>query len=164
MRPVVIEPLVERHWPAVAQIYAEGIATGDATFETAVPDWAVWDEAHLPTCRFVAIAEHGVVGWAAVAPVSGRCVYGGVVEDSVYVAPTAAGRGIGFALLQHLVAATETEGIWTIQAGVFPENRASLRVHEKAGFQIVGVRTRLGQLAGVWRDVVLLERRSEVVT
>jgi L-amino acid N-acyltransferase YncA len=161
--PLSVEPLGSEHWPAVARIYAEGIATGDATFETEVPSWERWDAAHLPEHRLVALDREEVVGWAAVVPVSDRCVYGGVVEHSVYVAEGARGRGVGLLLLERLAASTEAAGIWTIQTGIFPENEASLRLHERAGFRVVGRRERLGRLHGVWRDVLLLERRSRVV-
>jgi L-amino acid N-acyltransferase YncA len=149
-------------WTAVAAIYAEGIATGDATFETEVPSWERWDAAHLPAHRFVAELDGRVVGWTAVSPVSGRPVYAGVVEDSIYVAGSARGRGVGRALLAALVESTERAGIWTIQTGIFPENESSLALHEAAGFRVLGVRERPGQLRGRWRDVVLLERRSAV--
>jgi L-amino acid N-acyltransferase YncA len=161
--PLVIVPLLPEHWPAVARIYAEGIATGNATFETAVPAWERWDAAHLPDHRFVALLDREVVGWVAVGGVSDRCVYAGVVENSVYVAETARGRGIGRLLLERLAASTEAAGIWTIQTGVFPENVASVALHERVGFEVVGRRKRLGKLHGVWRDVLLLERRSSVV-
>ena len=153
----------EAHWPDVARIYAEGIETGTATFETDVPCWGRWDSSHLPRHRFVATRRDEVVGWAAVVPVSDRCVYGGVVEVSVYVGSAARGEGIGRLLLERLVSSTEADGIWTVQAGIFPENDASLRLHERAGFEVVGRRKRLGRLNGEWRDVLLLERRSEVV-
>lgn len=162
-QPVTIADLRPEHWPEVARIYAEGIATGAATFETEVPSWARWDESHLAEHRFVALRDGVVVGWVAVAPVSDRCVYGGVVENSVYVAEGARGLGVGRLLLERLVASTEAAGIWTVQTGVFPENEASLRVHERAGFEVVGRRKRLGKLRGVWRDVLLLERRSALV-
>jgi L-amino acid N-acyltransferase YncA/2-polyprenyl-3-methyl-5-hydroxy-6-metoxy-1,4-benzoquinol methylase len=149
-------------WPAVAAIYAEGISTGDATFETDVPSWERWDGAHLPGHRLVAELDGQVVGWTAVSPVSGRCAYAGVVEHSVYVAGTARGRGVGRLLLAALAGSTEQAGIWTIQTGVFPENEVSLALHRSAGFREVGVRERPGQLRGRWRDVVLLERRSAV--
>ena len=149
-------------WPAVAEIYAQGIAAGDATFETQVPTWAAWDAAHLPDHRLVAEVDGTVVGWTAVSPVSGRCVYAGVVEDSVYVAESARGRGVGRRLLAALVESTENAGIWTIQTGIFPENEPSLALHRAAGFRVLGVRERPGQLRGRWRDVVLLERRSAV--
>jgi phosphinothricin acetyltransferase len=157
---ILIEPLREEHWPEVARIYGEGIATGTATFETDVPSWEQWDASHLAEHRLVAVLDREVVGWAALAPVSGRCVYGGVAEDSVYVAAAARGSGVGRALLRELVARSEQAGFWTIQTGIFPENEASLRLHESIGFRRVGVRERIGRLDGVWRDVVFLERRS----
>lgn len=156
--------LSPEHWPEVARIYAEGIETGNATFETDVPSWESWDEGHPAEHRIVALREGAVVGWVAVSPVSDRCVYGGVVENSVYVAAVARGRGVGRALLEALVASTETAGIWTIQTGVFPENTASLRVHERVGFRVVGRRERIGKLNGAWRDVLFLERRSDCVS
>ncbi len=159
-----IEPLREEHWPAVARIYAEGIATGNATFETDVPTFERWDAAHLAGHSFVALRDGEPVGWAAVSAVSDRCVYDGVVENSVYVAAEARGCGVGRLLLERLIASTEAAGIWTIQTGIFPENDASVRLHERVGFEIVGRRKRLGKLGGIWRDVLLLERRSEVVS
>lgn len=155
-----IRPLDPGHWEAVSAIFLEGIATGDATFEQACPDWAEWDATHLAVCRFVALAADEVLGWAALAPVSDRCVYGGVAEVSVYVAAGARHMGVGSALLAALVEASEREGFWTLQAGAFPENEASIALHKRHGFRVVGTRERLGQLNGVWRDVVLLERRS----
>jgi phosphinothricin acetyltransferase len=151
------------HWPEVARIYAEGIATGQATFETSVPEWERWDRGHLAEHRFVALRDGVVVGWAAVSAVSDRCVYEGVVENSVYVDARARGQGIGRLLLERLVDSTERAGLWTIQTGIFPENVASVRLHERVGFEVVGRRKRLGKLGGVWRDVLLLERRSGVV-
>ena len=150
-------------WPAIRAIYAAGIRSGDATFETEAPPWEEWDAAHLPRPRLVARAGAAVVGWAALSPVSSRCVYAGVAEDSVYVAPAAQGGGVGRALLTALVEEAEQAGIWTVQAGIFPENGASLVLRERCGFRRVGVRERLGELDGVWRDVVLLERRSRIV-
>jgi phosphinothricin acetyltransferase len=147
-------------WDAVRAIYAEGIATGNATFETEAPSWQGWDEAHLREHRLVARHDDNVLGWVAVTPVSGRCVYAGVVESSVYVAAGARGRGVGRRLLDALVASTEAAGVWMIQTGIFPENTASLELHRRCGFRVVGVRERIGQLAGRWRDVVLLERRT----
>lgn len=158
-----IEPLQQEHWPEVARIYGEGIATGEATFETEVPDWERWDRTHLPEHRFVATRDGAVVGFAAVSAVSDRCVYGGVVENSVYVAESERGVGVGRLLLEHLIASTEAAGIWTIQSGIFPENDASRRLHERAGFRVVGRRSRLAQLHGVWRDVLLVERRSGAI-
>jgi L-amino acid N-acyltransferase YncA len=160
---VSIEPLRRGHWPDVARIYAEGIATGNATFETDVPTWEQWDASHLAGHRFVALRDGVVAGFAAVSAVSDRCVYGGVVENSVYVAESARGAGLGQLLLERLIASTESAGIWTIQSGIFPENDASLRLHERVGFRVVGRRARLGKLAGVWRDVLLVERRSEAI-
>lgn len=160
---MTIEPMEAADWTRVAAIYAEGLATGDATFETAVPSWEDWDADHLESCRLVAREAGAVVGWAALSPVSERCVYGGVAEVSVYVGAVARGRGIGRALLDALVAASEEAGLWTLQAGVFPENTASVAVHERCGFRVVGTRERLGRLDGRWRDVLLLERRSPAV-
>jgi phosphinothricin acetyltransferase len=152
-----------RDWPAVGSIFEEGIASGDATFETRVPTWAEWDAAHLNEHRLVAYQGNAILGWAALSPVSGRCVYAGVAEDSVYVAAAARGRGVGTELLRTLVADSEAAGIWMLQAGVFPENRASLKLHHACGFRTVGLRERIGNHKGVWRDVLLLERRSAVV-
>jgi phosphinothricin acetyltransferase len=148
-------------WPEVARIYTEGIRA-DATFETSPPSWERWDAAH--TLRLVAEADGEIVGWAAIEPVSARHVYRGVARSAVYVAEAARGRGIGRALLEELIARSERAGIWTLEAGVFPENEASLELHRRVGFRVVGVRERIGQRDGRWRDVVLLERRSEVVT
>ncbi|MFL6230739.1 MAG: GNAT family N-acetyltransferase [Pyrinomonadaceae bacterium] len=150
-------------WERVRAIYLEGIATGDATFETGVPAWEAWDAAHLKACRLVARIGGEIEGWAALSPVSSRCVYGGVAEVSVYVGERARGRGLGRALLASLVEASERAGLWTLQAGVLGENAASIRLHERCGFRVVGTRARLGKLKGAWRDVVLLERRSETV-
>ena len=161
--PVTVEALRPEHWAEVARIYADGIATGNATFETEVPSWETWDRAHLPEHRLVAIHDGRVVGWVAVSPVSDRCVYGGVVENSVYVDESVRGRGIGRRLLDALVESTEAAGVWTIQAGMFPENAGSVRLHERVGFEVVGTRKRLGKLHGAWRDVLLMERRSAVV-
>jgi L-amino acid N-acyltransferase YncA len=158
----VIELMHAAHWPQVRAIYLEGIATGNATFETASPDWERWDAGHLPACRLVARELGALVGWAALNPVSGRQVYSGVAEVSVYVAGSARRKGIGLRLLSALVEASEREGIWTLQAGIFPENQASIGLHQSCGFRIVGRRERLGCLNGVWRDVVLMERRSIV--
>jgi L-amino acid N-acyltransferase YncA len=159
-----IDPLGPGDWPAVRAIYEAGIATGDATFETTVPDWPAWDAAHLAGHRLVARDGGRVVGWVALAPVSDRCAYAGVAEDSIYIAPDAQGRGVGRALLAAVVASAERGGIWTIQTGIFPENQASVRLHEACGFRVVGVRERLGRLHGRWRDVLLMERRSPAIT
>ena len=161
---ISVRPMVASDADDVLAIYRAGIETGNATFETAVPAWPVWDAAHLAGHRFVAVDAGRVLGWAALSPVSDRCVYAGVAENSVYVHPEARGRGVGTALLRALVASTEAAGIWTLQTGIFPENAASVALHEKAGFRVVGRRERLGRHHGVWRDVLLLERRSPVVT
>jgi phosphinothricin acetyltransferase len=144
----------------VLRIYQDGLDAGHASFETTAPDWAAFDRGRLPDHRFVAVDAGEVVGWVAVTPVSARPVYAGVVEHSVYVDPGAHGRGVGATLLDALIASTETAGVWTIQSAIFPENAASLRLHERAGFRVVGVRERLGKHHGRWRDVILLERRS----
>jgi L-amino acid N-acyltransferase YncA len=161
---VEIQPLRPGDWPAVRAIFQAGIASGDATFETAAPTWEAWDAAHLPEHRLVARDDGQVLAWAALAPVSDRCAYAGVAEDSIYVAPAAQGRGVGRQLLAALVASAEQGGIWTVQTGIFPENRASVRLHQACGFRLVGVRERLGRLDGRWRDVLLLERRSPRIT
>ena len=158
-----IDAMQPDDWQAVRTIYQEGIATGSATFETEAPSWEVWDAHHRQDCRLVARQGDRVIGWAALSPVSNRCVYAGVAEVSVYVSAEHRGRGVGRALLEALIAGSEDNGIWTLQAGIFPENTASLALHKSCGFRVVGRRERLGQLHGVWRDVLLLERRSPVV-
>jgi len=163
LRPVRITKLGSRAWPEVSRIYTEGIATGDATFETEVPGWDRWDASHLREHRFIALHKDNVLGWVAAARVSDRCVYAGVVEHSVYVAANERGKGVGRRLLERFILSTEAAGIWTIQTGIFPENEASLALHERVGFRIVGRRERLGKHNGVWRDVLMLERRSGAV-
>lgn len=160
-----VRPMTEADGPAVLAIYQAGIEAGAATFETAAPDWAGFDSSRLREHRLVAADGHtgAVLGWAAVSAVSDRCAYAGVVEHSVYVDPRAQRRGVGAALLGALVESTERAGIWTLQSGIFPENAASLALHRRAGFRVVGRRERLGRQHGVWRDVLLLERRSPVV-
>jgi phosphinothricin acetyltransferase len=160
---VTLDKLRAEDWDAVRAIYREGIATGDATFETDVPAWGEWDKSHLRAYRFVARVGDRVVGWIALSPVSSRCVYAGVAEVSVYVAASARGKGIGKALLRRAIEESERQGIWTLQAGIFPENVASIALHRACGFRQVGRRERLGQINGVWRDVVLMERRSPIV-
>ena len=162
---VSVLPLTAEHWPAVERIYAAGIATGHATFESAPPTWEAFDASRIPAHRLVAVDDDGtVLGWAAAVPVSDRCAYAGVIEHSVYVDPAAQGRGIGRTLLSALLENARAEGIWTVQSGIFPENAPSLAVHEAAGFRVVGTRERLGRMtygpfADRWRDVVLVEKR-----
>lgn len=163
MDKFMLDAMQPEDWPAVRAIYEEGIATGNATFETNAPEWETWDKGHLESCRLVARRDGQVIGWAALSPVSGRCVYAGVAEVSVYVADSARGQGVGGALLQALVEASECLEIWTLQAGIFPENVASVALHKRTGFREVGRREKLGCMNGVWRDVLLLERRSKVV-
>ena len=152
-----------KDWPQVARIYAEGIATGLATFETRVTAWPAWDNAHLLTGRLVAVQGDGLFGWAALSPVSSRCVYGGVGEVSIYIGKESRGNGLGLLLLQALIRESEAHGIWTLQSGIFPENTASIKLHEKGGFRRIGYRERIGCLHGVWRDNILFERRSKTV-
>lgn len=164
---IIIDKMSPKDWQTVRAIYLEGIATRNATFETDTPDWEKWDRGHMQDCRLVA-RKGGrpfgrVVGWAALSPVSGRCVYVGVASLSIYVAEAARGQGVGKALLRALIEASEEKGIWTLEAGIFPENAASIALHKSCGFREVGRRERIGQMDGVWRDVILLERRSQVV-
>ena len=156
-----IRDLRSLDWPEVAEIYEQGIATGVASFEHGAPSWEAWDAAHSDI-RVVALVDGRIAGWCALSPTSDRHCYRGVAEESVYVAASAQGRGVGRALLQRVIEAAEASGIWTLQAGIFPENKPSLRLHLGCGFRLVGVRERLGEAGGVWRDVLLLERRSEV--
>jgi len=158
-----ILPMQPENWPAVREIYREGIATGNATFESELPDWEKWDSNHRQDCRLIARKEEQVLGWAALSPVSGRRVYAGVAEVSVYVAAAARGTGVGKSLLQALIAESELHGIWTLQAGIFRENAASVALHKSCGFREVGVRHRIGKLGETWRDVLLLERRSATI-
>jgi len=155
-----VQAMTPDDWPRVREIYLEGIATGNATFETAAPEWEAWDAGHLPHCRFTARVNGAIEGWAALSPVSNRCVYGGVAEVSVYVSAHSRGAGVGRALLLALVEASEAAGIWTLQAGIFPENAASLALFTRCGFRAVGRRERIGKHQGQWRDTLLLERRS----
>jgi L-amino acid N-acyltransferase YncA len=151
--------LTEDDWPAVADIYWDGMRDGLATFETEVPSWVEWDAAHLPDHRLVAVTDDEVLGWAALSPASKRRCYSGVAENSVYVARHARGRGIGRALLEKLITGARRAGIWTIQTSIFPENRASLALHHRCGFRTVGTRERIAKRDGIWRDTVFLEVR-----
>ena len=155
--------MLSQHWEAVKTIYEQGIATGNATFQTAAPSWQEWNNAHLKTCRLVATENNDVLGWAALTAVSSRCVYAGVAEVSVYVAANARGRNIGSLLLSELINQSEQKGIWTLQSGIFPENKASISMHQKNGFRIIGYRERIGKMGNVWRDNILLERRSNII-
>ncbi|HVF28621.1 MAG TPA: GNAT family N-acetyltransferase [Pyrinomonadaceae bacterium] len=159
----VIDEMTSAHWELVRSIYLEGIATGNATFETQAPAWESWDAAHLTHSRLIVRVGGTICGWAALSRVSSRCVYGGVAEVSAYVGSNHRGKGFGRALLEALVVSSERNGIWTLQAGVFPENEASIALHEACGFREVGRRERIGKLSGRWRDTVLLERRSMIV-
>lgn len=156
--------LTKEYWSAVKDIYEEGIATGNATFQSSAPTWDEWNTSHVEKARIIAIDDNGeVLGWAALTPVSGRCVYAGVGEVSVYVSANARGKGVGRALLNELIRQSEENGFWTLTAGIFPENEASLKIHMNAGFKVLGIREKIGKMNGQWRDTVLLERRSAVV-
>lgn len=160
---LVIDSMQSRDWEFAREIYLEGLATGQATFETEAPDWERWNADHLPVCRLVAGNGDGILGWAALIPVSKREVYAGVAEVSVYVAASARGRGVGGALMRALIEASEQHGVWTLQSIIFPENHASVALHLNHGFREVGRRERIARRHGVWRDTILFERRSRVV-
>jgi L-amino acid N-acyltransferase YncA len=153
--------MTEKDWPAIAEIYKQGIETGNATFEKEIPTWEKWNSGHLPDCRIVVTFDDSVIAWAALTPVSGRCVYAGVAEVSVYVSNKYQGLKIGTKILERLISESEAGGIWTLQAGIFPENKVSIKLHENLGFRIVGVREKIGKMNGIWRDTILLERRSK---
>jgi L-amino acid N-acyltransferase YncA len=159
---LLIGQMRAQHWPAVERIYAQGLATGNASFETETPIWEEFQACHLPGHLLVALDANAVLGWAVLSPVFDRCAYQGVAEDSVYVAEPARGRGVGRELLTQLTRRAESAGIWTVQAGIFPENTASIALHHSCGFRTVGLRERLGQREGIWRDVLLLERRGSI--
>ena len=160
---IEIKHIEAKDWNAIAKIYKLGIETGIATFETEIPIWSTWDNSHLKTCRFVAWLNNKITGWAALSPVSDRCVYGGVAEVSVYVDTKYNGKGIGTQLLERLISESEKEGIWTLQAGIFRENMASIRLHKKVGFREIGYREKVGKLNGIWYDNTILERRSKTI-
>lgn len=155
--------MIEADWPKVSEIYADGIATGYATFETTIPSYSDWDKAHLEQCRLVAWEKEDILGWAALSPVSSRCVYGGVAEISVYIGKKFRGSGLGALLMQTLIQQSEEMGLWTLQSGIFPENQGSVKLHEKMGFRYIGRRERVGKLNGHWKDNLLFERRSKIV-
>ena len=160
---VKIKKMNANHWVDVARIYKEGIDTRIATFEKIVPNWETWNVNHLKQCRFVASICDEIVGWAALSPVSSRCVYGGVGEVSVYVTQTKRGNKIGEKLLKKLIKESEKSGLWTLQSGVFPENKASIKLHQKLGFRTIGYKEKIGQLDGLWKDNILLEKRSKLI-
>jgi len=160
---IELRPLRKEDWPSVAEIYKQGIETGNATFQKDIPVWGTWDSGHIRTCRIVASIGDEIIGWAALTPVSGRCVYAGVAEVSVYVASRYKGQKVGTKLLKSLISESESEGFWTLQAGIFPENIASLKLHENLGFRKVGFREKIGKMNNIWRDTILLERRSKIV-
>ena len=153
--------MLSSHWEKVKKIYEEGIATGNATFETTVPSWEDWDASHAKGPRLVAVEKEEIVGWAALTNVSGRCIYAGVGEVSVYVGGLHRGKGIGRKLLQALIIESEKNEYWTLQAGIFPENKSSIKIHEDCGFRLIGVREKIGKMNNVWRDTLLMEKRSK---
>ncbi|MEJ5962935.1 GNAT family N-acetyltransferase [Pedobacter immunditicola] len=157
-----IVEMLPSYWDDVKLIYQQGIATKQATFQTEAPSWEEWDKSHIPAFRYIAIINDTIAGWAALTPVSSRCVYAGVAEVSVYIHEDYRGKGVGKSLLQKLITETEKANIWTLQAGIFPENLSSITLHEKLGFRQVGYREKIGKMDGVWRDTILLERRSKI--
>jgi len=160
---VEINHIEPEDWQEIARIYKQGIATGIATFETEVPTWKQWDDSHIKSCRLAARMGNQLVGWAALSAVSGRCVYGGVAEVSVYVDNESNGKGIGSQLLKSLINESKNEGFWTIQSGIFPQNIASIKLHEKMGFRKIGYREKIGKLHSIWYDNILMERRSKTI-
>ena len=160
---IAMVPMTAADWPSVRRIYAAGIATGNATFETVTPDWDTWNRTHLAQCRLVARLDGLVVAWAALSPVSARACYAGVAEHSIYVDEAHRGQGIGKALLAEFVRQSEIAGFWTLQSSIFPENQASISIHLACGFRVLGRRKRVAMLNGVWRDTVIVERRSALV-
>ncbi|MEL7271270.1 MAG: N-acetyltransferase family protein [Bacteroidota bacterium] len=155
-----IENMLSSDWSIVAQIYEEGIQTGIATFETQAPSYEDWDKAHETSCRLVAKKENTIMGWAAISQVSSRCVYGGVGEVSIYIGQAYRGQSVGLMLLKALIQESEATGYWTLQSGIFPENKASIKLHERAGFRFLGKRERIAKINGVWKDNLLFEKRS----
>ena len=155
--------MLPSHWEAVKKIYEEGLATGNATFQASAPSWEEWDAAHVSNSRLVVIDKDEVLGWAALTAVSGRCVYAGIGEVSVYISERSRGKGLGKKLLEALITESEKNNFWTLQAGIFPENIASIKIHEACGFRTIGTREKIGKMNGAWRDTILLERRSNKV-
>lgn len=163
MDEIKIVPMSDLDWSDVVKIYEAGIITKNATFQTEVPDWNSWDVSHRKDCRLVAKIVNKVIGWAALSSVSNRCVYAGVAEVSIYIAPDYRGSGVGSKLMEALIRESEFNGVWTLQAGIFPENTGSIQLHHKHGFRTIGIKERIGKMDGIWRDVLSLERRSKVV-
>ena len=160
MKIVKIDPA---NYPQVADIYLQGIATGLATFQTEAADWETWDKSHLPNCRIAAYDGNQMAGWAALSPVSSRCVYAGVAEVSIYIAENFRGKGVGKYLLLKLIEESEAAGLWTLQSGIFSDNTASIKLHEQCGFRVIGYREKIGNKDGVWKDNIIMERRSKIV-
>jgi L-amino acid N-acyltransferase YncA len=158
-----IKPIQENDYSAIVEIYLQGIATGHATFQTEAPEWDAWDKSHLSFCRLAAFENDEMLAWAALSPVSSRCVYGGVAEVSIYVASSARGKGIGKILFAQLIKESEENSLWTLQSGIFPENIDSIKLHEDMGFRKIGFREKIGNMKGEWRDNVIMERRSKIV-
>lgn len=158
-----IKNITAEQYSQVAAIYLQGLATGIATFQTEAPDWESWDKSHLPNCRLAAFDDKTMAGWAALSPVSSRCVYAGVAEVSIYISEKYRGKGVGKLLLTKLIAESEAAGLWTLQSGIFSENKASIKLHEQCGFRIIGYREKIGQRNGVWKDNIIMERRSKTV-
>lgn len=163
MIEIKIDYMTDKSWTDVARIYESGIATKNATFQTEAPDWNSWDNAHRKDCRLIAMIDKKIIGWAALSNVSSRCVYSGVAEVSVYVDSDYRGKGVGDKLMESLIIESELNGIWTLQAGIFPENIGSIKLHHKHGFRTIGIKERIGKMDGNWRDVAILERRSKIV-
>ena len=163
MKEISIVSMTKEAWPEVARIYEAGIATQNATFQTEAPTWEYWDKAHRPDCQLIAFANDKIVGWAALSPVSARSVYAGVAEVSIYVDNNQRGLGIGSLLMKKLIEESERNGIWTLQSGIFPENIASIKLHQKHDFRISGIKERIGKMNNTWRDIAMLERRSKTV-
>lgn len=156
-------PITEEHFSAIAEIYQQGIDTGFATFETSVPSWEIWNESKLPHSRFLAMENNVTLGWIALSKISSRCVYEGVAELSVYVSANHRKKGVGKFLLENLIKDSENHGIWTLQSGMFTENEATIALHQSLGFRIIGYREKIGKLNGVWKDNLIMERRSKIV-
>jgi L-amino acid N-acyltransferase YncA len=160
---IIFRPMTADDWTSVAEIYRQGIETGNATFQQETPNWDNWDSGHIKSCRIVAVIDSEIVGWAALTAVSGRCVYAGVAEVSVYVSSKYRGHKVGTKLLDKLIIESENENFWTLQSGIFPENIASLKIHEELGFRKIGHREKIGKMNEMWRDTILLERRSKII-